>query len=81
MVRDDHSGRDGGDAETASYGLSGRDGGDAETAGLATPKSDPTVFPAGMNIALEGHRELNPDVSRICYPVMVAKKIPKSQWK
>ena len=42
--------------------------------------SDP-VIPAGMNISTGGHREINPDISRVCYPVMVAKKVPKSQWK
>jgi hypothetical protein len=73
MVREDQS-----PAPTVQDSGIAREG---ETAGLAVPTSDPTVFPAGMNIALEGHRELNPDVSRICYPVMVAKKIPKSQWK
>ena len=42
---------------------------------------DSHVIPAGMCVSVNGeHRDTNPDVSRVCLPLMVAKKIPKSEW-
>ena len=76
---------DGGDAESDSKVIAAsRPTTDLTNAQycIETARDDDVVVPVGMHIAAAGeHREITPDVSRICFPITVAKKVPRSKWK